>query len=270
VTIQEFLKATQDEFGFNPKLVMEKLGVRSLSGMNYREALETLRRQALREGQATPSRGALSRTPDEQARRPPEAQAPHFFDEELEEPEVVFDLDDEDAVPPSATFAEDRDGVDPLRALDREGEVSAPPPPPPAASSRSTAAQRAHAAAQGAASDEERIHELVAQLRSVQAGGVPSSHQRTAFRNIVVEELGDEKAKALVAGLYRRTPERLGPEQIDALLSWGKRDTFADDAELALVALRAERAAQAGKQASEQDTAGAEPAPSRPSRTPRS
>src|SRR5262249_56818828 len=81
--------------------------------------------------------------------------------------------------------------------------------------------------------------ELLGTLRAAKAGGVPASQQRTAYRNIVVRELGEEKARTLVQGLYKAPPERLGPEQLDALVSWGKQETFAEEVELVLAALRA-------------------------------
>jgi hypothetical protein len=258
LTLQDFLKETMDEFGYTPRTVMEKLGVRSLSGVNYREALETLRRQAIRDGSGAPATSAPALA-SAQAQRTPAAPSPRYFDEELDEPEIVFSAEgDEDESIPGGFGPDDEDGDELLDELGLEEEIAPPPPPPPppatraasAASARPGAAQSQAPAAPPAAptdpADEERarVAELIAQLRSPQAGGVPSSHQRAAYRNIVVQELGEEKAKALVAGLYRVTPERLGPEQIDELVSWGKRDTFADDADLALAALRAERAAQ--------------------------
>ena len=48
----------------------------------------------------------------------------------------------------------------------------------------------------------------------------------------------------LVQGLWRVPPEKLGAEQLDELISWGKRDDFADDARLVLGELAAERKAE--------------------------
>jgi hypothetical protein len=62
-----------------------------------------------------------------------------------------------------------------------------------------------------------------------------------AYRNIVVRELGDGDARALVQGIWHVTPDRLGGEQLDALVSWGKRDTFAEEAALVLAVLQEER-----------------------------
>ncbi len=278
LTLQDFLKETMDEFGYTPRTVMEKLGVRSLSGVNYREALETLRRQAIRDGSTSPAPSAPTPA-STQTPKPSATSSPRYFDEELDEPEIVFSAeDDEDEIASGGFGPDDEDGDELLDDLGLEEEIASPPPPPPtrtssAARARSSAAQPQEPApppappADPADVARARVAELVAQLRSPQAGGVPSSHQRTAYRNIVVQELGEEKAKALVAGLYRVTPERLGPEQIDELVSWGKRDTFADDADLVLAALRAERAAQQAGAAGQTSTEQA-PTP-RASRTPR-
>ncbi|HLJ81710.1 MAG TPA: hypothetical protein VKT52_09515, partial [Ktedonobacterales bacterium] len=94
-------------------------------------------------------------------------------------------------------------------------------------------------------------------------GGAPTTHQRSAYRNVVVNELGEPETVALVRGLWRVNPERLGPEQLDALISWGKRDTFAEEAADVLAALRAERQ-QAAAAASEAPAAPTTPAASRP------
>src|SRR5262249_38695758 len=97
------------------------------------------------------------------------------------------------------------------------------------------------AGAAGGASRSQAVVRIGA-LRAAKAGGVPSGQQRMAYRNIVARELGEEKARALAQGLFQAPPERLGPEQLDALVSWGKQDTFAEEVELVLAALRAERA----------------------------
>jgi hypothetical protein len=85
------------------------------------------------------------------------------------------------------------------------------------------------------------VAQRVTQLRTIRGGGAPTTHQRTAYRNIVVNELGEPEAVALVRGIWRVNPERLGPEQLDALISWGKQDTFAEEAAAVLTTLRAER-----------------------------
>ncbi|MGZ6318670.1 MAG: hypothetical protein ACXWQR_05185 [Ktedonobacterales bacterium] len=310
----EFIAAAA-EMGLNPGQAMERLGVRSLQGLNLREALEALRRQMVRDGgDATampapttpttpPAQGARSApatrttssasiTPAPGAGRreaaPP--QPPRYFEEEddLEAADFTFTLDgegdfydefggvvDENAAGYNAdglNGASNEFGVlDDLEDIDLDEVPDFGPPPTPArtapvmpvipptpaaptAPRRATA--RANAAAPSAASAEEAAEpaeetpamegrslgmQLVGQFRSVRGGGAPTGQQRMAYRNIVVRELGDGDARALVQGIWRVTPDRLGSEQLDALVSWGKRDTFAEEAALVLAMLQEER-----------------------------
>jgi len=298
----EFLAAVA-QMGLKPKDAMDRLGKRSLEGLNLREALESLRRQMLRSPD-TPASSAAAPAPAEPVRTPParaeasraeaiaspsqRSRAPVQFDEEedadftftVDEEGALRDLDDLDeddaamAVPGEPTYGA---GPGELNDLDLDDVPDFGPPPgragPPASSSRvparaaspraSTAPSAAPSAsatpagagkataARGAANA--RALDLIKQKRSASAGGTASAQQRTAYRNIIVTELGEANARALIQGLWRVTPERLGPDQYDELISWGKQDTFADDVQLVLAALDAERQAareEAGKEAS--------------------
>ena len=288
----EFISATA-EMGLNPTQAMERLGVRSLQGLNLREALEALRRQMVRESGDT-SVAAPPTAPPPQASRqarvaspPPASQAPasprhdaahqqspRYFEEEeeLDGPEFTFSLDGEsdldDEFGPgvgeeSASYGADaanglRDdlgALDDLDDLDLDDVPDFGPPPTaptraavtPATSRRPTprdsALPPAEAAAPALAVMEGRslALQLLGQFRAVRGGGAPTGQQRMAYRNIIVHELGDGDARALVQGVWRITPERMGGEQLDALVSWGKRDTFAEEATLVLAVLQEER-----------------------------
>jgi hypothetical protein len=91
--------------------------------------------------------------------------------------------------------------------------------------------------------------------------------QKSAYRNIIQNELGEQDARALVQGLWRAPAERLGAEQLDALLSWGKRETFGEEAQLVLAELRAERVSRGSSSASaSRDDRATQPPASRNSR----
>ncbi len=293
----EFLTAATD-LGLNAKQAMDRLGVRSLAGLNLREALEMLRRQMVRGGESapatdeSPARTAPPAAPSSPAVPPsvpaaaPPPVRPLAFDEEDDEFEMTFSLDGDDALhddfgaelagyeSPSASVATppEDDDLDAFDLPDVPDHIASPLPvaPVPAApapagrnTSRREAAQPAGVPPEtsiAAPTIASRAHalELIEQLRSVRGGGTPAAQQMTAYRNIVARELGETKANALVRGLWQVPPDRLGAEQLDALNSWGKRDTFSDDAALVLAALRAERerAADASPEA--------KPAPQRP------
>ncbi len=118
-----------------------------------------------------------------------------------------------------------------------------------------------------------RAVELIRRMRGSPTGGNTSEHQWKAYRNIVLGELTDSEARMLVQGLWRGPPEKLGADQLDELISWSKRDDFADDARLVLAELASERKAEReramGATSSESATANGRVAPS-PSSAPAS
>jgi hypothetical protein len=265
--------------GLNIKQVMERLHVRTLEGLNLSEALEALRRQMLRDGETSqtsqtsqtsrPAAPAASAAP----RATPESAAPRYFEEEDDNYDVTFTVDGDDTL--SEEFGPyEAAGISGGAALETSGDLSDTGAlddfdlddvpdfgPPPTAHSSSHAAQaptRRAAPARTPATpsvspatlptpDQDPapivspVAQRVTELRAIRGGGAPTTHQRTAYRNIVVNELGEPEAVALVRGIWRVNPERLGPEQLDALISWGKQDTFAEEAAAVLTTLRAER-----------------------------
>jgi hypothetical protein len=265
---------------------MQALGVRSLEGLNLRESLEVLRRQAVR-GNDSPSQ-VTSASPAPRPATPaapaPQSQAaaarpataaptsriapapPRYFDEEDDEEEFTYTIDEEeleaavagdgayglnDGMPaPIGRAGEDYDELDDLDLDDVPdfGPSAAAPSAPP--SRRATGHPAAPTSAPTPAVPPAQVEAaapaslaagLIARLRATQPGGGLSSQQRKAYQNIVVAELGETRAAGLIKGVWGLTPDRLGTEQVDELLSWGKRDTFADEATQVLAELRAER-----------------------------
>jgi len=218
---------------------MDRLGVRSLAGLNLRESLETLRRQSLQEGSAAVAPTASSAPA--QARGEALSVKPDRFDEEDDEALIFVEEGegDETHPPSSPTSGNRRSAAD--AADDDLDDVPDFGPPP---RSRSRAAepvaepQTSHAA------------RIIAKLRAAHPGGVAPSDRQSAFANIIVAELGEPSATALVRGLWKLSPEKLGPEQLDALIRWGKDESFSEEAEEVLATLRAEQRARTGSASS--------------------
>jgi hypothetical protein len=239
---------------------MERLGVRSLDGLNLREALEMLRRQLGSGAPAAPEPSTPRTTPaaangaSARAAAPAPAMpaAPVAFDEEEEFDLVVLgpdpqaeDYGDElpygdDAAPDPAGALDALDDDDGAlgddEALDEVPDLGAmlptplaPQPDKPASGGAFTPARKA------------RARELVAGFRAVAAGGAAIRSQHTAFANVVADQLTAETAATLVRGLWGQPPERLGADQLDAVIRWGKQDEFAEEAPVVLALLRAEQ-----------------------------
>lgn len=273
MTRPEFLTAAA-ELGLSPRQAMDRLGVRSLEGINLREALESLRRQLL---------GASSHAEPEPASEPDSAPepavsaspivatpsvAPRFEEEDDETIFYALDEDDE-LIEDDSTSAPADKGTNPAVSDDALDEIDddededeldlddvpdLSPPSAPARSrttptgSKTTSAARETAApthdstsASGANDARTQALRQIGKLRSATGGGTASDYQRNAYRNIVENELGRTHAVALVRGLWRTTADHLTAGQLDALIRWGKEEVFAEEAEQVLAALRAEQ-----------------------------
>jgi hypothetical protein len=265
---------------------MDRLNVRSLSGLNLREALESLRRQLLRDGElpteasqaptprATPMTREAELAPARTVSGPPASPvaATQFFDEEEE-----FELGDvEDDV-----AAEVEESLHEMRAATSEQSVAGegrpslpddedfeydyldevpdfealagPEPARPLASGHATGGPAAsHPSAPSpmpaktsgtlAAPEHARALQRIGQLRGAEHGSAATPYQRNAYKNLVLSQLSETEATTLVRGIWRLSPAQLSGDQLDALVRWAKEDTFAEDAQLVLAALQAERA----------------------------
>lgn len=268
MTRQQFLAAAA-ALGLNPRQAMDQLGVRSLEGLNLREALESLRRQMLGASSPTEPDSELEPELEDISAVTVAASPPRQFEEEDDET-ILYALDDDEELDEDGSTVSASGGAVTLASedtqddldLDDEGDeddeddVPDLTPPPPARQRASSTTRKAPTmvretptpASDDAPSNSARTQamRLIGKLRSAAGGGTASDYQRNAYRNIVENELGKSKATMLVRGLWRTTVDRLTAGQLDALIRWGKEDVFADEAIQVLSALQAEqrRAAQ--------------------------
>ena len=222
---------------------MERLNVKSLNGIDLAEALATLRRQSSAFNDASAPLAQQIRA----TAIPPSAAPPHYFEEEDSEFDVTFSLDGDLLADDMSTAAGqivasapyERDGFD----LEDVPDFDAAPVPgahPPREGQMPAGSSANDMVEAPGGTRVPRAVQIINQLRATARGGAPTGQQRNAYRNIILDELGELAAKTLVTSLWRVPAERLGSEQLDALLSWGKQDTFGDEAPLVLEALRAE------------------------------
>ncbi|MGO8948591.1 MAG: hypothetical protein ACLQUY_13210, partial [Ktedonobacterales bacterium] len=264
LSVRDFVAAARAELDLSPKQAMERLNVKSLTSLDLREALAKLRSQSL------PSAGNVANSTNSFGGGPSSALAaapspplppplPRYFEEEDNEFEVTFSLDGDlpeeiadlaDPLFPKTTDEKDEFDLEDVPDFDivPPSQVAAPATKRPAAPKPSAFRAAAEDSLVASLPKETTMDagrsqalQIIGQLRATSKGGVPSSQQRIAYRNIILQELGEQTAKTLVTSLWRVPVERLGAEQLDALLSWGKRETFGGEASLVLAALRAER-----------------------------
>jgi hypothetical protein len=233
MSLKEFIEEIK-AIDLTPPQAMRRLGVTSLASLNLREALETLHRQALLEGAATPELPV-----------PPVAPAPLAFEEEEDadalasEPELELSYPDPASLPGAEDQDEELAGAEPpeptpsLETLRHDARLTSaaklPPPAPRRASS--TPAELVEAPTpEPEETPVERATRMLGELRALNGVGAPSDHQHAAFKNVVVSELSERGVDALTRAVWNVAPDAMGPEQFDALISWGKRDHFKDEA----------------------------------------
>jgi hypothetical protein len=239
--------------GLNPKEAMDRLGVRSLAGLKLREALESLRRESL-QAESSPTAPAPTQT-SPQPRGVASVVAPDRFEEEDDEALIFMEEGADDEPPASPRSAGGPNSVtsDALdEDLDDVPDFSLAPSP------RSRAAEPAPA--EPPISQAERI---IAGLRALHPGGVITSDRQSAFTNVVVNQLGEPKVTALARGLWKLAPEKVGSDQLEALIRWGKTESFSEEVEEVLAALRAEQRARTSGASSAHARSQPQSAPSR-------
>lgn len=286
LTRPEFLAALR-AMGLDVRSAMERLGVRSLDGLNLREALDLLDRQAVRDGDASPA--APARVSDERAAALAAMPAPigradaARFEEEDDGPDFELSYPDPDDLPDHDEALADEDfapeimapAAAPLADVPDLNELlgataAAPAMPQPAQSAPKSAEAEPEPAEEPAEEPHvARARAVIADLRAAHTGGQPTGQQRSAYQHVVVSELGETRAAGVIRAVWNLTPEKLGSEQYDALIRWGKLDTFGDEVEAVLELLRAEYRAAQQRNAAERATPGASPAtPAAPAATP--
>nr|BBH89483.1 hypothetical protein KTC_42340 [Thermosporothrix sp. COM3] len=232
MSLPEFLHVAQEELNLKPRDILNLLGLRTLQGVNYRQALQQLRMvQAHKNGensagrQAEPERRqsapqarilreqgaeeiAIEQKKTEALERP---SAPLRFAEETEpeeEEEIFFDEEEDEP------YSEDEE----------EEEIG----PPPATSD-----------------PVERAHYRLRRLRAVRGREAPSADRWRAFQNLILSSLSEQQVMTLVRGVWSiDSPRKLKAEQCEELISWAKEDNFPAEAEALIQLLEEEHYAR--------------------------
>jgi hypothetical protein len=218
--LPQFIQSIKEKLNLTPKEAMDKLNVKSLNGVNLREAFEQLQHLANRqEGRAAPAEqgpaGAESEAQVVRASSPAPGLATSKPGSDILEIKhaVVREM------PPAQAFDEELDDVEFDLELDEdeEGEYS----------SELTENERDFA------------ENMLSKLREARGSSVASAQRLQALNNVVGEQLSKEQLLELIQGVWNiSTLNKLKNEQNEALISWAKQDAFVEEAEVVLALLQ--------------------------------
>jgi len=245
LTIPDFISYITKNLNLTPKQAMELLRVKTLTGINLREALEKLKQIVAQNAQSEPG------TPQQQASKvreaspvvstpvsyntpsslPAQSTAPMLTIDELptrpadeasegsqeERTSNVIEM----RVPRPAQPTRGFDEEDDLEDLDDADNVSLAPEISP-----------------------ERLRhaqDKINSLREMQGATVASSERLRALRNAADDEVSTEQLQELAAGVWHiQSLRKLKMDQVEALISWAKQDDFLHEVEAVLVVLQEE------------------------------
>jgi hypothetical protein len=227
--------------GLNPRQAMERLGVRSLDGLNLRQSLEQLRLQLVHE-RSTPG-GAFSPSTEET----PGASGGSSRMGTGSRPGTM-----PIHPPPDVKPGPQLSHTNPLGSAGRSRAVRGALPLPEEESfdeapelentqDQSLQGLRQPIPIRGernlvALQERGRAQALLERLRRLRGRLLPPGGDNVkVFRNVVEEQLGAEKMSALLYAAWRVSqPEQLSLDQITECIRWGKADDFEDEVDLVL------------------------------------
>ncbi len=232
--LPQFIQFIKEKLNLTPKEAMDRLNVKSLNGVNLREAFEQLQRMANKEdgstaaaeqrtaagegdgGEAQKSLAPAAEPAEVQpARTAPPAPFPPTNKKGPDILEIKHAVVRE--MPPAPVFEEELDDEEFGLELDDDEEFS----------SELTENERDFA------------ENTLSRLREARGSTAASAARLQVLQNVVGEQLNKEQMLDLIQGTWNiAVLNKLKSEQVEALISWAKQDAFVEEAEVVLALLQ--------------------------------
>jgi len=256
--LSQFMQAIRETWGLTPKQAMDLLNVKTLNGMNYREALRQL--QPLVEGSA---RNASNTSTPGQGKNSPVGGQPKPA-EERGRPQGS----PPGSTPPSPLRDERRDGVHSAQATPVVQEPAASSKPAsqatPVRSARGPLAGPPNIPVipirDGMVHDTPRVYKFdeedeeleeeeeeegqeqrviarikLDELREVRGTSLASPGRLTVLQNVLNSQISEEQLQHLIQSAWGVSNiKKLKVDQVEALISWAKEDFFVEEVEAVL------------------------------------
>jgi len=237
--LPQFIQYIKDSMSLTPKQAMELLNVKTLSGLNYREAIEQLQQQANRDIGTVPLPTLPDQTANEAGPGKPEGKR------QSPPPPLEEDQEDQVASSPAAIlppFAAPNSKHPDIKEL--QHAVLREVPPPAYGFDEEENFDFSHE------EEMEGLPELTVQERAIAEnvlsrlkearGSNPAGDTRLkVLKNVVGDQLSNEQLLELIQGVWGiASLKKLKNDQVEALISWAKEDDFVNEAEIVLAVLQ--------------------------------
>jgi hypothetical protein len=229
--LSQFMQAIREAWGLTPKQAMELLNVKTLNGMNYREALRKL--QPLVEGNSreTPTSGAVNKAST--AIQPKSV-------EERTRPQGPLPLQGSQSKPPASPNAGVLHGPANIPIIPIKDEMIREAP------RRVYKFDEEDEELQEEKEEENEEQRVIArikldELKEVRGTSPASQGRLTVLQNVLNSQISDQQLQHLIEQIWGVTSiKKLKVDQIEALISWAKEDFFVEEVEAVMALIDGE------------------------------
>ncbi len=224
LTLQQFIRFIKESYGLEPRQAMELLGVKSLNGLNYREALEELQQVVMKEQASTPPSAPAPAPASAFPAAPSNSSSPAAA-EPAPMPAGIKEI--KNAVvrekPPAPVFDEE---------VDFDGDAGSEDYLPDLTDQ-----------------EREQAEDIIARLREARGSAGASEARLKVLHNVVNDQVSDDRMEELIEGVWGATSlKKLKNDQLEALISWAKTsDDFIADVDMVLTLLQEEQYARSDR-----------------------
>jgi hypothetical protein len=246
VKLPQFIQYIKEAMGLTPKQAMELLNVKTLSGLNYRDAIEQLQ-QLVSRGAETMLLSSQAMIEGSSSKPEGKRESASNPGEESEEDEVAVSPSPGPLMPPSAAadskhteikeihHAVVRE-VEPAYGFDEEDDLDINNVEEAEEPLALSVHQRAIA------------ENVLSRLREARGSNVASDTRLKVLRNVVGDQLSNEQLLQLIQGVWSVNGlKKLKTDQMEALISWAKEDEFMNEAEVVLAVLQEDEYARSDR-----------------------
>ncbi len=221
--LPQFIQYIRANLGLTPKQAMELLKVKTLSGVNLRDALEQLRHLVGQPGAGGADANNKAHQPTREAVSFAPQMSSHSRDNGSEAEHNELNIRNMREIRPTYVFEEEEDldeGEERQDDLD-DGELDEF-----GLSEELTAQQRT------------RAEVVINRLRESRGATTVSSSRLQALSNVADGQISRQQMQDLVSGIWGVSSLRkLKVDQVEALISWAKEDDFVNEVEAVLTLL---------------------------------
>ena len=229
--LSQFMQAIRESWGLTPKQAMDLLNVKTLNGMNYRDALRKL--QPLVEGNSreTPSTGVVNKA------SPPIPSKPAQERVRPQEPLPVQRPQSKPAVSPRAEVLHGPANI-PVIPINDEMIREAP--------RKLYKFDEEDEELQEEKEEEDEERKVMArikldELKEVRGTSPASQARLTVLQNVLNQQISDQQLDYLIEQVWGVAGvKKLKVDQVEALISWAKEDYFVEEVEAVLALIDGE------------------------------